>query len=148
MIIDTLAHFEQYMVLHPFFAEVKAFLDTHKLNEMPDGKYVIRDNELFLNLQTVEGRIKEKAVFEYHRKMIDIQIPLNTTECFGYKPVVELPTVPFNEENDIAKIPLCPVEHVVTCTPGMFAVFFPQDGHAPCICKDSTFRKAVFKVKL
>jgi len=29
----------------------------------------------------------------------------------------------------------------------MFAVFFPQDGHAPCISQEKELKKAIFKVK-
>ena len=35
----------------------------------------------------------------------------------------------------------------ITCHPGMFAVFFPQDGHAPCISFEPEIKKAIFKVK-
>ena len=30
----------------------------------------------------------------------------------------------------------------------MMAIFFPQDGHTPCISTEETFKKAVFKVKV
>jgi len=33
----------------------------------------------------------------------------------------------------------------VTLLPGEFAIFFPQDGHAPCI-SEGTLHKAVFKL--
>lgn len=34
----------------------------------------------------------------------------------------------------------------VTCKPGEFAIFFPQDGHAPCIAGVPEIKKAIFKV--
>jgi len=27
------------------------------------------------------------------------------------------------------------------------AIFFPQDGHAPCISSEPTIKKAIFKIK-
>ncbi|MBR3398726.1 MAG: YhcH/YjgK/YiaL family protein, partial [Prevotella sp.] len=33
------------------------------------------------------------------------------------------------------------------CQPGEFAIFFPQDGHAPCISQEEGIKKAIFKVK-
>ena len=36
----------------------------------------------------------------------------------------------------------------VTLTPGMMVIFFPQDGHAPCIIDEPEIKKAIFKVKV
>jgi YhcH/YjgK/YiaL family protein len=35
----------------------------------------------------------------------------------------------------------------VTLKPGQFVIFFPQDGHAPCIIGEKKIKKAIFKVK-
>ena len=67
---------------------------------------------------------------------------------FGFVPTCELPEVEFNEEKDIAKVPGVKGQSYVTCTPTMFAMFFPQDGHAPCICEKAELKKAIFKVKV
>ena len=53
----------------------------------------------------------------------------------------------YNAEKDITKYPDVPGSSYVTCRPGMMTIFFPQDGHAPCISYVPEFRKAIFKVK-
>jgi beta-galactosidase beta subunit len=35
----------------------------------------------------------------------------------------------------------------VTVKPGQIVIFFPQDGHAPCIIDEPEIKKAIFKVK-
>ena len=40
-----------------------------------------------------------------------------------------------------------PAETYFTCKPGEMAIFWPQDGHAPCISELPEIRKAIFKVK-
>ena len=52
MIIDTLDNLGKYQGVNPLFADVVAFLKNHDLNVMEDGKYPIKGNDLFLNLQT------------------------------------------------------------------------------------------------
>ncbi len=80
--------------------------------------------------------------------MIDIQIPLDEEETYGYLPLEDLPEdIPYNEEKDITKYPGVPGSSYVTCRPGMMAIFFPQDGHAPCISNEAEIKKAIFKVK-
>ena len=50
MIIDTLDNFGKYVGLHPLFVEVAEFLKKNNLNDMKDGRYAIKGDDLFLNL--------------------------------------------------------------------------------------------------
>ena len=104
-------------------------------------------NDLFINIQTAKGKTPDEAVIETHNKMIDIQIPLSAAETYGYTPREALPEATYNEEKDITKIPGLAAESYVTAQPGCFAIFFPQDGHAPCIAGVDEIKKAIFKVK-
>ena len=147
MIVDTLDNFSKYEAMNPLFKEVTKFLQENELDKLEEGKYPICGNDLFLNLTTAKGKTPDEAVMETHNKMLDIQIPLNTAETYGYTPRVELPSAEYNEEKDITKIPGVIAQNYVTCNPGMFAVFFPEDGHAPCISMEAAIKKAIFKVK-
>ena len=65
----------------------------------------------------------------------------------NYTPRENLPAAAYNAEKDITKIPDLAAESYITCQPGMMAIFFPQDGHAPCITGAPEIKKAIFKVK-
>ncbi len=146
MIIDTLDNLSKYESLNPLFKDVVDFLVNNDISSMENGKYQIKGADLFVNITTAKGKTPDEAVLETHNKMIDIQIPLSASETFGYTPLVNLPEAEYNSEKDITKIPGLPAESYVTCHPGMFAVFFPQDGHAPCVSSEPEIRKAIFKV--
>ena len=147
MVIDTLEHLEDYVSLTPLFKDVVEFLKNNDLESLPEGKHEIKGRDLFVNVTTAKGKEPADAVLEYHREMIDIQIPISASETYGYTPLDDLPEAEFNAEKDIAKLPGIPAQSYVTCRPGMFAIFFPQDGHAPCITIESELKKAIFKVK-
>ena len=147
MIIDTIENLGKYVALNPLFADVVEFLKNHDLQSMEPGKYPIKDKDLFMNLQVAKGKTKEVAVLETHVEMIDIQIPLTAAETYGYTQRDLLPEIPYNEEKDITKIPDLAADSYVTCQPGMMVIFFPQDGHAPCIAGVPEFKKAIFKIK-
>lgn len=147
MIIDNLDNLSKYVALNPLFADVIEFLKTHDLNTMEIGKYPIREKDLFLNLTTAKGRGKEAAVLETHVEMIDIQIPLSCEETFGYTPLTDLPALEYNAEKDITKYGDLMAQTYVTLKPMQMGIFFPQDGHAPCIADQPEIRKAIFKVK-
>lgn len=147
MIIDDLKNLKNYESVNPLFAKVIEFLKNNDLKAMEPGKYEIEGKDLFLNLTVAKGKTPDQAVLETHDKMIDIQIPISDAETFGYTPRENLPAAAYNAEKDITKIPDLAAESYITCQPGMMAIFFPQDGHAPCIAAVPEFKKAIFKIK-
>lgn len=146
MIVDTLQNLEKYVALNPLLKEVVSFLAEHDLNELEDGKHAIQGNDLFVNITTAHGKTIDEAAFETHKKMLDIQIPLDNEETYGYLPLENLPNADYNEEKDITKYSGAVASTYVTCQPGEFVIFAPQDGHQPCI-GTGEIHKAIFKVK-
>ena len=147
MIIDTLDNLGKYVGLNPLFADVMEFLKQNDLSTMDEGKHPIKGADLFVNIQMANGRSREAAVLESHVRMIDIQLPLDADETFGYSPVCDLPDYEYNPEKDMTKYGDTPSQTYVTVKPGQMAIFFPQDGHAPCISEKEVIKKAIFKVK-
>ena len=147
MIIDSLQNLKNYESVNPLFAKVIEFLKNNDLKAMEPGKYEIEGKDLFLNLTVAKGKTPDQAVLETHDKMIDIQIPISDAETCGYTPRENLQAAAYTAEKDITKIPDLAAESYITCQPGMMAIFFPQDGHAPCITGAPEIKKAIFKVK-
>jgi YhcH/YjgK/YiaL family protein len=147
MIIDTIENLGKYVELNPLFADVVEFLENNNLQTIDEGKHFIKDKDLFVNIQVAKGKTQEAAVLETHIEMIDIQIPLTCEETFGYTPLCDLPDFEYNAEKDITKYGDTQAQTYVTVKPGQFVIFFPQDGHAPCIINQPEIKKAIFKVK-
>lgn len=145
MIIDTLDNLGKYAALNPLFGRVAEYIAQNDLLAMEAGKYEIEGKDLFLNRNLTKGKAKEDARIESHNLMIDIQIPLNVPEQMGYTPRCELPECEYNDAKDITFYPGLAKEYV-TIYPGQFVIFFPQDGHAPCV-SEKDIEKAIFKVK-
>ena len=146
MVVDTLEKLEFYVGLNPLFADVVEFIKNNDLNKLEEGKHFIKDKDLFVNITTAKTKSKEEAKMETHRRMIDIQIPLDAPEVYGYTPLCDLPEWEYNDEKDVTKYDII-AQTYVKCNPGQFAIFFPQDGHTPCIGETPEIRKAIFKVK-
>ena len=147
MIIDKLENLKNYASVNPLFPKVVEFLQQNDLNALEAGKHEIVGKDLFVNIQMAKGRTPAEATIETHNNMIDIQIPLSAPETFGYTQRDQLPAAEYNAEKDITKIPGLACDSYITCQPGMMAIFFPQDGHAPCIAGVAELKKAIFKVK-
>lgn len=147
MVLDTLDKLSFYEALNPLFKDIVSFLVNNDLRMMEEGKHLIKGDDLFVNITTAKGKTPEEAKMETHRRMLDIQIPLDKAETFGYTPLSRLPEVPYDEEKDISKYDV-QGEIFFTCHPGEMVIFWPQDGHQPCISDQPSFKKAIFKVKI
>ena len=149
MIIDTLENLKYYIPLNPLFADVVKFIEENDLLKLEAGKHEIKGKDLFVNIINQKGKTVDEAMMETHRNMLDIQIPLDGEETYGYMPLGDIAVkAEYNAEKDLTKYPEQPSSTFVNCHPGMFAMFLPQDGHTPCISKAPEFKKAVFKVKM
>ena len=87
------------------------------------------------------------AKFECHNKNIDIQLCINGVETIGWKPrekcIAE--NGGYNPEKDVQLYNEQP-DMYFQLTNGQFAIFFPEDVHAPMIGEDE-IKKLVIKVK-
>lgn len=144
MIIDKIENLEKYAALNPLFRAVADFVRNNDLNALPLGLTEIIGKDLFVNTQQTQPKTKEMAKMESHDKYIDIQVPLSAPEVMGYTPRVELPEAPYNEGDDISFYEGYS-KNYFTIEPGMFAIFFPQDAHAPAI-SETGVHKMIFKV--
>ena len=147
MIIDTLDNLGKYASVNPLFAKAIEYLEATDLKAQEVGKVELQGKDLVVNFSVAKGKTKEQAMLETHRNFIDIQIPLSCTEVMGYTPACNLPDGEYNAEKDITKFAL-PSEAYIPVHPGMFAIFFPQDGHAPCITDEESIRIVVVKVRV
>lgn len=148
MIVDNLENFGGYISLNPLFPQVAGFLASNDLKALKPGKTVLVENELIVNVSDINPKTKEEAKLETHNEFIDVQIPLYMDEIMGYTPAPDcLPeNAPYNPEKDLTFFE-GQAQSYITVKPGMFAIFFPQDGHAPGIVQEAT-RKVIFKVKV
>lgn len=147
MVIDKLENLEKYASLNPLLAQGIDFLKSNDLNALEIGKIELISKDLYVNVAQTYPKTKEEAKLETHIDFIDIQVPLTGTEIMGYMPAQDcVPAdAPYNAEKDITFYEGL-AENYVAVKPGMFAIFFPQDGHAPGITPDGV-KKVIVKVK-
>ncbi len=146
MVVDKLENLEKYVSLNPLFAQAVEFLKSTDLDAHEIGKITLKEGELMVNFSQTQPKTKEEAKLETHNQFIDIQIPLSGVEVMGYTPRTDLPEEEYNAEKDITFYKGLAKDYL-TITPGMFAIFFPQDGHAPGVTSDGV-KKVIVKVRV
>jgi biofilm protein TabA len=149
MIIDTVQNASKYFSVHPLFEEAFAFIKETDLANAADGKSDIAEGvkAIFSNSP---GKTKEASLakFECHNKNIDIQLCINGMETIGWKPRSKCvtPNGGYNEEKDV-QLYHDGADTFFQLTNGQFAIFFPEDVHAPMV-GEGEIKKLVIKVKI
>lgn len=146
MVVDKLENLEKYVSLNPLFAQAVEYLKSTDLDAHEIGKITLKEGELMVNFSQTRPKTKEEAKLETHNQFIDIQVPLSGVEVMGYTPRTDLPEEEYNAEKDITFYKGLAKDYL-TITPGMFAIFFPQDGHAPGVTSDGV-KKVIVKVRV
>jgi biofilm protein TabA len=131
MILDTLDNAKLYYGCHPLFEQAFEFLRSAGKGEQLSGKSEIGDTGLFVLKVSRAGKDKSQVPLEAHRKYIDIQCSVAGCDVIGWKPMADADTGRgYDAAKDIEFYDQPPVTWV-DVREGMFAVFFPGDGHAP-----------------
>jgi YhcH/YjgK/YiaL family protein len=146
MILSTLADAERYFFLHPLIAHAFGFLHGTDLVAMAPGKHAVQGEQLFAIVEACQGRTREEAKLECHRRYIDIQLVLEGVDEMGWKPVADCvePATDYDAARDIRFFNDTPSSWITT-PPGAFCIFFPEDAHAPLV-SSGHIRKVVMKV--
>ena len=122
MIIDTLDNLKCYVGMNPLFADVVRFLEENDLASLEVGKHEIKGKDLFVNIINQKGKMPDEAVMETHRKMLDIQIPIDGEETYGYLPLEDITVeAEYNAEKDVTKYP--DKQYVCYLSPGYDGYF-------------------------
>jgi len=149
MIYDSLNNFNDYVCLHPHFADALAFLKEHEgtLPALMPGSYDINSSGAFASVSEYESKPESEGFLEYHRKFIDIQIIIAGREKIGIARKDNCRDQEYREEKDLGKLE--GTTDFITMDITNFAIFFPQDAHMPQIsCSDQREKviKVVFKI--
>lgn len=148
MILDSLENAEAYYGMHPLFKQAFEYLKSIDFSTTQVEKIELDGKNLFVMISDSDLKVAENAKLEVHNNYIDIQLPISKAETFGWKPRADLveESEPFNVERDIQFF-RDKTDSLFTVSPGNFCVFFPTDGHAPCI-GEGQIRKIVVKIKI
>jgi YhcH/YjgK/YiaL family protein len=133
--------------MHPDFERAFSFLKMDSLMYLAEGRHEIDGDRLFAIIQKDLGRSKVETKLEAHRKYIDIQYVISGTDEMGWRPTAACKSVesPYDEIQDIGFFNDEP-QIWTKVEPGHFAIFTPDDAHAPMV-SSGEIHKVVIKVR-
>ena len=148
MILANLQNTERIEGLHPLFKEVFDYIKSHDLLHTECGRIELKGSDLFINNVNATLKAQDKQVLEAHRDYIDIQILLEGKERMGWMAIEDVKNEiqAYDQEKDCA-LYADQSTSFFDLVPGQFAIFFPEDAHAPVI-GEGTVRKLIAKVRI
>lgn len=148
MILDNIKNCSAYFSFNSHFKQTFEFLQNINLEELEFSTYYLDNENLYITISDNTGKQLSEAKLEVHKKYIDVHLLLSGDEKIGWKALEECKSIlsPYVEEKDISFYSDKPQTYV-QLYPGTFAVFFPEDAHAPLI-SNSRVTKAIAKIKI
>jgi YhcH/YjgK/YiaL family protein len=140
---------EQNIMNAPAWEAAYKFLKETDLETIPPGRYELDKNGTYATVSEYVTKDADTAFFEAHRKYVDIQYVSKGQEYIGITTLEGIDSVKleYDEEKDIMFFSKAD-EAKILADKRNFLVFFPSDGHMPCIKvdKNDIVRKIVIKV--
>lgn len=149
MILDKLENASLYSSISNRLKLGFEYLKNTDLDTLESGRYEIDGKNIFAMVSEYESKKPEDCRLEAHQEYADIQYLISGREAIGYAPLnQQTVTAEYYPEKDI--IFFAGETTPLILEAKMFAVFFPQDIHRPCMQIDGPelVKKVVVKVKL
>jgi len=131
MIWDTIDHLTLYRssLLGPAIDWLSSQLVIGGFTSiLPEGTHKIKDEDLFVLVQKYDTKDSAKAMWESHKRYIDIQVLLHGEETVEVANILQLTqTSSYDESTD--KFRYEGPGNCMVFKTGQFAVFFPWDAH-------------------
>jgi len=147
MVYDKIDNIEAYKGLSEDIYEGLKFL-KNATSDLACGVHEINPH-----VKAIVSEYETKAVnengYEAHKKFLDIQYLLKGTEKNCCLPIEKLKeTKAYKEEIDAAFYEAVFPTQELMLGNGYFAIYWPQDGHMPCLCNGTPtpVKKVVVKV--
>lgn len=152
MIYDNLCDWRRYVPRNKAseFCQAIEFLRSFT-PDVEVGKHVLIEGLIYANVQEYTPKAVSEAVIEYHREFVDLQTLLSGSENIYYAPLANLTEkTAYDAEGDYGLYEFN-ADAATACKlePGNFAIFFPEEGHAPCIAGNedpAPVKKVVLKI--
>jgi YhcH/YjgK/YiaL family protein len=149
MIVDTLNNIEFYKSINEDIYQGLLFIKNAD-PEIELGTYPITETAKAVVME-YETKPENDFGYEAHKHVIDVQYCIKGTELIPWSNLERLtPSMEYNAEKDYTFFNKIERQGEVVIGNDVFAVFFPQDGHAPVYApgEPGYIKKIVIKVKV
>lgn len=152
MIFDIIENYKNYFTDADKMAKGFEFIKKAVSEKLPVGRYEIDGTDIYAIIQEYITKLPDEALFEGHRKYIDIQYVISGNEEIGIIDISKAEIAKeYSDESDAGFYVKNEKCGKLVLEAGDFAVFYPNDLHMPGLAfegKASDVGKIVVKVRV
>lgn len=149
MIYDKLSNAKRYLGISSNLDAALRFIAEHDLNQLPLGKTVILDDQVFIYISMTNSCPPEERHFKIHKKYMDIQIDIFGTEQIAIGDSSNIELLEYDAQKDIGLVHSATLAECIMSS-GHFAICMADEPHkTKIISSDHTsLKKCVLKVHI
>lgn len=131
MIVDKIENYAKYANLPAPLYRAIEYIGSTDFSHVENGQYELDGKKMVSIVNRYQTKTMDKAVWESHRKYIDVQFVAGGHERFGWVARDDAPAVStdYNETKDVMFYE--PGVETYDAPAGTFMIFYPDDIHAP-----------------
>ncbi|MEY8352977.1 YhcH/YjgK/YiaL family protein [Lachnospiraceae bacterium 54-53] len=151
MIIDKVQSIANYKGISDSLDKAIRFIQTTDLSKLAPGRHPIEGDDILAIVLTVKTRTRENCRWESHKNYIEIPIVIEGNELMIGQHIDDLgSSKAYDSNTDNLWYEDNGQGTVINMAPDIFAVFFPNDAHMPCIMdkRPEDVKKVIVKVKI
>ncbi len=149
MIYDKMSNLKLYKGMNKNLDTAIDFIVSHDLNELPIGKTVIDQDNVFINVMETSAAPVGERQYEFHKNYMDIQMDLIGIERIDIGDRTKANYISYNEEGDVGNAETADLESCLIGTEN-FIICMAGEPHKPniAVSDDLFLKKAVCKVHI
>lgn len=150
--IDQIEFARQYCKYQDWWDKAFVFLNTHDLQLLTPGRYVIDEGNVMVFVSDAPTKNMEEVNWETHKNFNDLQYIISGKAKMGIastKSDEHMTTLPYNPEKDVENYSVNDGKFY-NAKPGTFFIFSPVDIHRPAfkVKGYDTIKKILIKVRV
>lgn len=135
MIVDEIKNYAKYSHLPARIVQAINYIGSTDFTHVENGQYELDGKKLVSIVMRYKTKLPPEAIWESHRKYIDVQFMAYGSEKVGIATMEKAPpvTYPYSDEKDV--IFYEPGTKYFEANMGTFMIFYPEDIHAPSLAR-------------
>lgn len=135
MIVDEIKNYAKYLHLPSRIVRAINYIGSTDFTNVENGQYELDGRSLVSIVMRYKTKLPPDAIWESHRKYIDVQFMAYGSEKVGITTLAKAPpvTMPYSDEKDV--IFYEPGTEYFEAKMGTFMIFYPEDIHAPSLAR-------------
>lgn len=135
MIVDNIKNMSKYTDLRSDIKKAIEYLSGTDFTKVESGRYELDGSKMYSIVQRYKTRLDADAIWESHRKYIDVQFIAAGNERCGIAELASAPAVktPYTDEKDV--IFYEPGSKYFDAPMGSIYILYPEDIHGPCLAR-------------